>query len=231
MDLYHAHAGTLLAGLFGAGVCAAIMGSLDSHILCLGSMFTQDVVAHYGLIDDRNDRVKVLVARLFVVLLLLAVFLFIRVVDARTIFSTGVWCFSAFSCLFPVLLAALFWKRSTRFGAYLSTLSVLFLVAFLYCCADFGANDEYTITAGSVQTLGTQFQNAWHGVSNKNLAPTEGVMPVVVIWPIAALLMVIGSLVTRPPSKSTLERFFPSRRVDVSIPILDAKAAVAFPRT
>ena len=169
VDLYHAHAGPLLAGLFGAGVCAAIMGSLDSHILCLGSMFTQDVVAHYGLIDDRNDRVKVLVARLFVVLLLLAVFLFIRVVDARTIFSTGVWCFSAFSCLFPVLLAAIFWKRSTRLGTYLSTLSVLFLVAFFYCCADFGANDEYTITAGSVQTLGTQFQNAWHGVSNKKL--------------------------------------------------------------
>jgi solute:Na+ symporter, SSS family len=231
VDLYHAHAGTLLAGLFGAGVCAAIMGSLDSHILCLGSMFTQDVMAHYGLIDDRNEKVKVLVARLFVVLLLLAVFLFIRVVDARTIFSTGVWCFTAFSSLFPVLLAALFWKRSTRLGAYLSTLSVFFLVSFFYCCSDFGANDEYTITSSSLLSLGTQFQNALQGISNKQIAPTEGVMPVVVIWPVAALLMVLGSLVTRPPSSKTLERFFPSRRVDVEPPSLDGKAAgaVAFP--
>jgi solute:Na+ symporter, SSS family len=159
------------------------------------------------------------------------VFLFIRIVDARTIFSTGTWCFSAFSCLFPVLLAALFWKRSTRLGAYLSTLSVLFLVAFFYCCADFGANDEYTITLESLRTLGTQFQNGLRGISNKALAPTEGVMPVVVIWPVAALLMIVGSLVTRPPSQSTLSRFFPSRRVNVPAPSPDGKVAgaVAFP--
>src|SRR5262249_50860299 len=90
VELYYSYAGTLLAGLFGAGVCAAIMGSLDSHILCLGSMFTQDVVVHYGMIEDRNERTKVLIARSFVVFLLLAVFLVIRFVNARTIFSTGV---------------------------------------------------------------------------------------------------------------------------------------------
>jgi SSS family solute:Na+ symporter len=142
-----------------------------------------------------------------------------------------VWCFTAFSSLFPVLLAALFWKRSTRFGAYLSTLSVFFLVSFFYCCADFGVNDEYTITWGSLQTFGTHFQNVLHRIPNKQIAPTEGVMPVVVIWPVAALLMVLGSLVTRPPSSKTLERFFPSRRIDVDLPSVDGKAAgaVAFP--
>jgi SSS family solute:Na+ symporter len=229
VGLYHDHAPALLAGLFGAGVCAAIMGSLDSHILCLGSMFTQDVMAHYGLIDDRNEKVKVFVARLFVVLLLLAVFLFIRVVDARTIFSTGVWCFTAFSSLFPVLLAALFWRRSTKWGAMLGTLSVLALVSFFYCCANFGANDEYTITFDSLRTLGTQFQNALNGIDNAKakLAPTEGVMPVVVIWPAAALLMVMGSLLSRPPSSGTLERFFPSRSAARAVPSLDGQAAVA----
>jgi SSS family solute:Na+ symporter len=213
VGLYHDHAGTLLSGLFGAGVCAAIMGSLDSHILCLGSMFTQDVVVHYRLLDDRNERVKVMVARFFVVALLLAVFAFIQKVNPRTIFSTGTWCFSAFSSLFPILLASLFWKRSTSLGAYLCTLTVFFGISFFYVCANFGANDEYTITFESLSHLGTQFQNALHGIDNlkAGLAPTEGVMPVVIVLPAAALMLVLGSLISRPPSATTLARFFPGQ--------------------
>jgi SSS family solute:Na+ symporter len=214
VELYHNYAGTLLAGLFGAGVCAAIMGSLDSHILCLGSMFTQDVVVHYGMVDDRNEKVKVFVARLFVVGLLLAVFLVIRVVNARTIFSTGVWCFSAFSSLFPVLLAAVFWKRSTKVGAYLSTLSVFFLVSFFYCLGDYGANDEYSITWSSLLDLGSQVRNLFNGIPNKSIAPTDGIMPVMVILPVSAVILIVGSLLSKPPSQATIERFFPGKRGD-----------------
>ena len=225
VELYHNYAGTLLAGLFGAGVCAAIMGSLDSHILCLGSMFTQDVVVHYGMIDDRNEKTKVLVARSFVVALLLTVFLLIRFVDARTIFSTGVWCFSAFSSLFPLLLAAVFWRRSTKLGAYLSTLTVLLLVSFFYCLADYGANDEYTITWTGLQNLGTQINNLVKGIPNKTIAPQDGIMPVMLILPISALVLLIGSLVSRPPSDKTLERFFPGKRGDfAAMPSIDGQA-------
>ncbi|MCH7780693.1 MAG: sodium:solute symporter family protein, partial [Acidobacteria bacterium] len=41
------HAPELLAGLLAAGVFAAIMSSLDSQTLSLGTMFTQDIVRHY----------------------------------------------------------------------------------------------------------------------------------------------------------------------------------------
>jgi SSS family solute:Na+ symporter len=228
--LYGKFASPLVAGLFGAGVCAAIMGSLDSHILCLGSMFTQDVVVHYGWIDDRNERRKVLVARCFVVGLLFAVFAVIRVVNARTIFSTGTWCFSAFSSLFPVLLAALFWKRSTRLGAYLSTLTVFLGISFFYVCANFGANDEYTVTFDSLRTLGLQFQNALQGINNlqAGLAPTEGVMPVAVVLPAAALLLVLGSLVSRRPSAATLARFFPVQAAaSPAAAMLDGQASIS----
>jgi SSS family solute:Na+ symporter len=224
VGLYHDYAGTLLAGLFGAGVCAAIMGSLDSHILCLGSMFTQDVVVHYGMLDDRNEKTKVVVARSFVVALLLAVFLLIRFVDARTIFSTGVWCFSAFSSLFPLLLAAVFWRRSTKLGAYLSTFTVFLFVSFFYCLADYGANDEYTITWQSLQSLGTQVQNLAGGIPNKSIAPHDGIMPVMLILPISGLMMVLGSLVSKPPTHGTLDRFFPSKRGDfVAVPSGDGQ--------
>ena len=42
------HAPEILAGLLAAGVFAAIMSSLDSQMLALGTMFTEDVVRHYG---------------------------------------------------------------------------------------------------------------------------------------------------------------------------------------
>jgi SSS family solute:Na+ symporter len=230
VQLYHDYAGPILAGLFGAGVCAAIMGSLDSHILCLGTMFTQDVVAHYGLIKEDNDRAKVFTARLFVVLLLLAVFGFIRVVNARTIFSTGVWCFSAFSSLFPILLAALFWRRSTKLGAYLSTLSVFFLISLFYCLADFGENDRYTVTLDSLINIRLQIQNLMQGIRNSAIVPQNGVLPVVVVLPVAAIMMILGSLVTRPPSDKTLDRFFPGKSADFSAgPGLDGQVKSALP--
>ncbi|MEM1250356.1 MAG: sodium:solute symporter family protein, partial [Acidobacteriota bacterium] len=43
------HAPEALAGLLGAGVFAAIMSSLDSQSLSLGTMFAHDVVGHYRL--------------------------------------------------------------------------------------------------------------------------------------------------------------------------------------
>ena len=39
------HAPAVLVGLIGAGIMAAIMSSMDSQFLCLGSLFTNDIVA------------------------------------------------------------------------------------------------------------------------------------------------------------------------------------------
>ena len=39
--------GPVLGGLLTAGILAAIMSSLDSQFLCIGSIFTNDIVAHY----------------------------------------------------------------------------------------------------------------------------------------------------------------------------------------
>jgi hypothetical protein len=108
------------------------------------------------------------------------------------------------------------------------------LISFFYCCANFGANDEYTVTWESLGTLGQQFQNALHGIDNlkqAHLAPTEGVMPVVVVLPVAALMMVLGSLVTRRPSAATLAKFFPDKTRHQATPSVDGTVtgAVAAP--
>ena len=38
--------GPLLGGLLAAGILAAIMSSLDSQFLCLGTIFSNDIVTH-----------------------------------------------------------------------------------------------------------------------------------------------------------------------------------------
>jgi SSS family solute:Na+ symporter len=214
LRLYRSFAPDMVTGLFGAGVFAAVMGSLDSHILCLGSMFTQDVVDHYGLAGEMSDRKKVFIARSFVVGLLALVFVAAQYADQRTIFGTGIWCFTAFSSLFPVLLAALFWKRSTKLGIAASTLSVAILVPLFYCLANYGQEEKYTITsfAQVMEDLRTLFTTG----ANHAVVAT-GVLPVAVILPIAAAALALFSLVSPPPGDSTLNRFFPqrARRADV----------------
>jgi SSS family solute:Na+ symporter len=207
LRLYRSFAPDLVTGLFGAGVFAAVMGSLDSHILCLGSMFTQDVVDHYGLAGEMSERKKVFIARSFVVGLLTIVFLAAQFADQRTIFGTGIWCFSAFSSLFPVLLAALFWKRSTKWGIYASALSVVALVTLFYCLADYGQEERYTVT--SWPEVQRQLHNLFTTGHNREFSG-DGVLPVAVILPFSALVLVLVSLVTRRPTAATLERFFPA---------------------
>jgi SSS family solute:Na+ symporter len=211
LRLYRAFAPDLVTGLFGAGVFAAVMGSLDSHILCLGSMFTQDVVDHYGLAGKMSEGKKVFIARSFVVALLGIVFVAAQFADQRTIFGTGIWCFSAFSSLFPILLAALFWKRSTKAGIYVSALSVAVLIPLFYCLADYGQKENYTVTGWTelLRQLHTLF------TTGRNTEVSGwGVLPVAVILPVAALLLIVVSLVTRSPSAGTLDRFFPRRQLE-----------------
>ena len=59
------HAPGVLAGFLGAGVFAAIMSSLDSQSLAIGSMFTHDIIGHYRQ-EAFSEKQRVWVGRLFV---------------------------------------------------------------------------------------------------------------------------------------------------------------------
>lgn len=171
----------VLSGLLGAGILAAIMSSLDSQFLSLGSVFTNDIVLHHYGENRFTERQKVLVARLFVVAVVLVTYL-ISLGEPRRIFKLGVWCFSGFSGLFPLLVASLYWRRVTKAGAYASILTTgLVWFAFFYR-SGFGAVDE------------------------KLLA---GMMPVTYIVAAAAGSLVVVSLMTRPPSSAAISKFFP----------------------
>ena len=187
VQMIQRHAPGVLAGLLGAGVFAAIMSSLDSQSLSIGSMFTHDIVRHYGFSADStskgmSEKRQVLVGRLFVFGILCLTYLLSLVLN-RSIFKLAVWSFTGFASLFPIVIAALFWKRSTKYGAFAAVISVVAL--WIYFFVQGWQAPGYTVGG-------------------------TGIMPVAVILAVSTVAMVIGSLIGKPPDPTVVQKFFPS---------------------
>jgi SSS family solute:Na+ symporter len=186
--LVKTRAGTVLGGFLTAGVLAAIMSSLDSQFLCLGTMFTNDVVLHYRRGKPLSDWQQVVLARGFIVAIV-AIAWVLSLIDQPRIFPLGVWCFSGFTGLFPLIAAALYWKRLTAAGAYACVLATAASWGILFWQSGFAANPNYTLDI----SLGGEVYKTH---------------PVAAITLCSMLAMVLVSLVTRPPSERTLAKFF-----------------------
>lgn len=170
-----------LGGLLAAGILAAIMSSLDSQFLCLGTVFSHDIVERY--LGDRrlSEGQRVLLARLFIVAVV-AISYLLSLQGYRSIFGMGVWCFSGFASLFPILVAALYWRRLTAAGALAGIVATVGTWSYFFCQSEFGAQRDYTI---------------W------------GMMPVAPMLASSTAVTLLVSLVTRPPDAATLAKFFP----------------------
>jgi Na+/proline symporter len=179
------NSGGVLAGLLAAGIFAAIMSSLDSQTLAVGTMFTQDVLRPYGFRGELSERRQVLFSRIFILAFLATAFVASQI-TTRSIFNLGVWSLSGYAGLFPMVAAALFWRRSSATGALaaLGTTVVLWVILLM---RSQGVEGEYTI-AGS------------------------GVMPVVPIVLASTAATVLGSLLGPAPDPEATERFFPTRK-------------------
>ncbi len=180
----------VLGGLLTAGILAAIMSSLDSQFLCIGTMFENDLVGHYLGKDRFSDRQQVYITRGFIVGIVAVTYL-LGLSNPSSVFALGVWCFSGFSSLFPLVFAALYWQRLTVAGAYAGILATIASWTYLFWKSDFGTNRTYTVDI----TLG---------------GATYETMPVVTIFLCSMIAMVVVSLITKPPRKEVLEKFFPS---------------------
>ncbi len=186
VQMIQRHAPGVLAGLLGAGVFAAIMSSLDSQSLSIGSMFTHDIVRYYRFRSEStktemSEKGQVLVGRLFVFGILCLTYLLSLVLN-RSIFKLAVWSFTGFASLFPIVLAALFWKRSTKYGAFASVISVVML--WIYFFIQGWQAPGYTVGG-------------------------TGIMPVAVILGVSVVVMITGSLISKPPDPTVIQKFFP----------------------
>ena len=178
------YSGDVLAGLIGAGVLAAIMSSMDSQFLCLSSLFTNDIVARY-LGSDLDDRKKILYGRAFVIAMV-AVSYAIGWSNPQSVFDLGVWCFTGFAGLFPVLFASLYWRRTTKQGAIAGVLAVAGLWVY-FLPEVFGSEEEFLLIDG------------------------VGIMPVTLVVAASTLAVVVVSLVTPKPDEEIVAKFFPER--------------------
>ena len=176
-----------LMGLLMAGVLAAIMSSLDSQFACLGTMFTNDIVIPIKGEDYYSDADKVKLARCFVVGVVAVAYVLSLLLANSSVFNLGVWCFSGFTALFPILFAALYWKRVTVVGAYACIGVTTVLWFYWFQQSGWGSDKGYSVL---------------------------GMLPVAPLTLASTTALIAGSLLSRPPENRLVNRFFPRASSD-----------------
>ena len=149
-------------------------------------MFTNDIVVRLMPAESLSDRQKLWIGRAFIVAIVLITYFF-SLANPRKVFELGVWCFSGFGSLFPVVFASVYWKRATKTGAIACVITTAEVWFLLFARADYGAAAE-------------QDSLVW------------GMMPVALIFAASCIAMVVGSLVSRPPAEAIVRKFFPDFR-------------------
>lgn len=202
MLLLQRYAPLWLAGILGAGIMAAVMAS-DSQILALSTMFTEDVFAFYGHKERFGEKVQVNTGRLFIVLITIVAYS-VALRAPETIFELAIqYAFSGFAALSPLLVAALFWKGSTKWGALAVTVWVAFSVVAVALFQHFvpAPAPGPSVVFGKV--------GGWEVLSRTpGGTAIFGFMPVVPMVIISALLMWFVSLATSKPSQPTIAKYF-----------------------
>ena len=126
-----------------------------------------------------TEKQVIAVGRMFVAGILIMTFL-ISLFTTRSIFKLGIWSFTGFASLFPVVAAALFWRRSTAVGAIAAVATVVSLWLYFF----------------------------WRGWGNPGYSVLDsGVMSVTVIFAASSLALVVGSLLSRPPEREIVETY------------------------
>jgi sodium/proline symporter len=106
----------LIAGVILAGILAATMSTADSQLLAAASSISQNLVQDFGK-KKIEQKTSLLIARLTVIAISL-VAVFIARDPNSSIFKIVSFAWAGFGAAFgPVVLLALFWKRSNRQGA------------------------------------------------------------------------------------------------------------------
>ncbi len=172
-----------LLGLLMAGVLAAIMSSLDSQFACLGTMFTNDIVIPIRGKDYYSDADKLKLARWFVIGVVAVAYLAsLALMETASVFGLGIWCFTGFTALFPIVFAALYWKRVTAVGVYACMAVTTVLWIFWFHQSGYGADKHFLIL---------------------------GMLPIAPLTLASTAALVIGSLCSKPPEARLVNRFFP----------------------
>ncbi|MGN0182330.1 MAG: sodium/proline symporter PutP [Candidatus Ornithomonoglobus sp.] len=112
----HGALAALLAGVILAGILAATMSTADSQLLAASSSVSQNIVKE-KLAKNMSEKTTMLVARLTLVAIAVVAVILARD-ENSSVFRVVSFAWAGFGAAFgPVVLFALFWKRTTKWGA------------------------------------------------------------------------------------------------------------------
>jgi Na+/proline symporter len=167
-------------------------------------MFTEDVFAFYVGTARARDALQVQTGRLFVVLVTLVAYV-VALAAPQSIFEIATqYAFAGYAALTPLLVAALFWRGSTRWGALATTVwtaAAVLAIAVLQTVVPPPAGAAVSIlSVAGIDVIA----RAASGTT------VLGLLPVVPMTLISALLMVVVSRFTAAsrPAAATLARYF-----------------------
>ena len=116
-ELIATHGGiaAIVAGVIFAGILAATMSTADSQLLAASSSVTQDLVRD-TLGIKVSDKMSMVIARLTVIVIAIIGVIWAR--EEGSVFTIVSFAWAGFGAAFgPVVLLALFWKKSNKWGA------------------------------------------------------------------------------------------------------------------
>ncbi|HEX8190656.1 MAG TPA: sodium:solute symporter family protein [Pyrinomonadaceae bacterium] len=204
LHLLHRYAPLWLAGILGAGIMAAVMAS-DSQILALSTMFTEDVFAFYGGRRRFGEGAQVQTGRIFIIVVTVLAYA-VALRAPETIFEIAIqYAFSGFAAMSPLMVAALFWRGSTKWGALASTVWVALAVAAVAVFQQMYAAPPPGPPAVVWSVGGTELL-----ARTPSGTSVYGFMPVVPMVLVSALLMFVVSKLTAKPSAATVAKYFPN---------------------
>jgi SSS family solute:Na+ symporter len=175
-------------------------------------MFTEDIFAYYGGKERFGEKAQVWTGRAFVVgVTLVAYFIALELQNKAGIFELAIrFAFTGFAALAPLMVAALYWKRSTKWGALATVLWVIVTMAGSWYLHNYSADMAPKSGLPPVQifpALGDLFLRTTGSVT------IHGYLPVMFMCLGSAVVMGIVSLLTPPPSRATIEKYFPTKTV------------------
>ena len=123
----------LVAGLILAGILAATMSTADSQLLAAASSASDDIFGKM-IFKKHDEKRSMLVARIAVVVMSI-IALFIAKDPNSSVFQIVSFAWAGFGAAFgPLMLFALFWKRTNKYGALAGMISggvMIFVWKFL----------------------------------------------------------------------------------------------------
>ena len=172
-----------IGGIFLCGILAAVMSTADSQLLVTASAISEDM--YKGVINKKaSEKSALMLGRIAVAVI--AVIAFIIALDPNSsIMGLVSDAWAGFGAAFgPVVLLALFWKRSNAKGALAGMISgALTVIAWDYI--------PMISTADGMVTIGN----------------ASGIYSLAIGFPVALIVMIVVSLITKQPDNEIVSEF------------------------